>query len=275
MIEIRNLSYGYSASAQQDQVLHDLSLSVQDGELLAIIGSNGSGKSTLAKHLNGLLVPSSGQVLIDGLDTDQEENIWQIRQKVGMVFQNPDNQIVAAVVEEDIAFGPENLGLPAEQIRQRVRAALDMVGMNEYRHFSPHLLSGGQKQKIAIAGALAMGSKYLVLDEPTAMLDPVGRQEVLAVLQDLKKNRGMTIILITHYMEEAAQADKILVMEAGHIVLEGAVADVFLHIEELKKLGLDVPPMTEIAFLLRKAGLSIPADIFTVDEMVKNLCPYL
>lgn len=275
MIEIKNLSYVYRSGDKLYQALQDVSLTLSEGKFIAVIGTNGSGKSTLARHLNALFLPTSGKVLVDGFDTGAQENIWLIRQKVGMVFQNPDNQIVAAVVEDDVAFGPENLGLDPEIIRKRVAKALQAVKMEEWRNFSSHLLSGGQKQKVAIAGALALGSKYLVLDEPTAMLDPMSRREVINTLKKLQKEEKITIILITHYMEEVINADEVIVIEKGKVVLKGTPEEVFSQVDKLKDLGLDVPPITELAFLLRNSGLNIPHNIFTVDEMVNYLCPYL
>ena len=275
MIEIKNLSYVYQSGDKLYHALQDVSLTLSEGKFIAVIGTNGSGKSTLARHLNALFLPTSGKVLVDGLDTSEQENIWAIRQKVGMVFQNPDNQIVAAVVEDDVAFGPENLGLAPELIRKRVAKALQAVRMEEWRAFSPHLLSGGQKQKVAIAGALALGSKYLVLDEPTAMLDPMSRREVMNTLKKLQTEEKITVILITHYMEEVMNADEVIVIEKGKVVLQGTPEEIFVQVDKLKALGLDVPPMTELAFLLRNFGLNIPQDIFTVDEMVNYLCPYL
>lgn len=276
MIEIKNLLHHYYINEEKKlTALDGINLSIEKGEFLAIIGANGSGKSTLSRHLNGLLLPSSGDVIVDGMNTKEENNIWQIRQAVGMVFQNPENQIVAAVVEEDIAFGPENLGVAPAEIRERVNFALQVVGMEKWRNHPPHLLSGGQKQKIAIAGALALGSQYLVLDEPTAMLDPAGRRDVLQTIQKLHQEKGLTVILITHFMEEAVEAERVVVMGEGKIFLEGKPEDVFVQVEQLKKLGLDVPAMTELAFLLQQEKLDIPLNIFKIDEMVKYLCPYL
>jgi len=276
MIEIKNLLHHYYINEEKKlTALDGIHLSIEKGEFLAIIGANGSGKSTLSRHLNGLLLPSSGDVIVDGMNTKEENNIWQIRQAVGMVFQNPENQIVAAVVEEDIAFGPENLGVAPAEIRERVNFALQVVGMEKWRNHPPHLLSGGQKQKIAIAGALALGSQYLVLDEPTAMLDPAGRRDVLQTIQKLHQEKGLTVILITHFMEEAVEAERVVVMGEGKIFLEGKPEDVFVQVEQLKKLGLDVPAMTELAFLLQQEKLDIPLNIFKIDEMVKYLCPYL
>jgi len=277
MIEIKDLVHYYYMGEEEERLkaLDEVTLEIREGEFLAIIGANGSGKSTLAKHLNGLLLPSEGNVLVDGVNTRDEKTIWEIRQRVGMVFQNPDNQIVAAMVEEDVAFGPENIGVPSPQIKLRVNDALRVVGMEKWRKYPPHLLSGGQKQRVAIAGALAMGSKYLVLDEPTAMLDPVGRREVLHTIKQLNQEQGMTVVLITHFMEEAVEAERVVVMEKGKSVLEGPPEQVFIQVEKLKELRLDVPPITELASLLRSEGLDIPLNTFRIDEMVKALCPYL
>jgi len=277
MIKVENLVYEYYMGEKEEKfrALDGINLTIAEGEFLAIIGANGSGKSTLAKHLNGLLLPSQGEVWVDGLNTKQEKDIWSIRQEVGMVFQNPDNQIVAAIVEEDVAFGPENLGIPPAEIRKRVSDALKVVGMEKWCNHPPHLLSGGQKQRVAIAGALALGSKYLILDEPTAMLDPVGRREVLKTIKQLNEEKNLTVILITHYMEEAAEADRVVVMNSGKAILEGTPEEIFIQVEKLKSLALDVPPITELAFLLRREGLDLPLDIFRIDEMVRYICPYL
>lgn len=277
MIEVKDLVYYYYMGEQEEalKALDGVSLEIQEGEFLAIIGANGSGKSTLAKHLNGLLLPAAGDISVDGISTREEKKIWELRQKVGMVFQNPDNQIVAAMVEEDVAFGPENLGVPSQEIKQRVNSALQTVGMEKWRKHPPHLLSGGQKQRVAIAGALALGSKYLILDEPTAMLDPVGRREVLHTIKKLNEEQGITVILITHFMQEAVEAKRVLVMERGKMFLEGKPQEIFSEIDKLKELGLDVPPITELAFLLRQEGIHVPLNIFRIDEMVRALCPYL
>lgn len=273
MIEITDLVYKYST--QQDEettAIDNLNLQISAGEFLAVVGHNGSGKSTLAKHLNALLLPTSGRVLIDGMDTSDSQYLWDIRRRVGMVFQNPDNQLIATTVEEDVAFGPENLGLPPKEIRERVDQALELVGMSDYKKHAPHLLSGGQKQRVAIAGIIAMRPRYLVLDEPTAMLDPSGREEVMTTIQSLNKQEGLTIIHITHFMDEAAVSDRVLVMERGRQVILGTPREVFLKITELRKLGLDVPQMIELANRLRASGLDLPADILTVEEMVEALC---
>lgn len=277
MIEVKDLTYCYYLGNEEDKLkaLDKVNLVIEEGEFLTIIGANGSGKSTLARHLNGLLLPSSGEVLVDEMNTKEEDQIWKIRQAVGMVFQNPDNQIVAAVVEEDVAFGPENIGLSSQEISKRVNQSLKIVGMERWKQHPPHLLSGGQKQRVAIAGALALGSKYLVLDEPTAMLDPVGRKEVLTTIKQLNKEKGLTVILITHHMQEAVEADRVIVMEKGKIVLEGKPKEIFIQVDKLNSLGLDVPPLTELAFYLRQGGLDIPLDLFSIDEMVEYLCLYL
>ncbi len=258
-------------SDQEEMVLRDINLKVKKGEFVVIIGHNGSGKSTLAKHINALLVPSLGKVEVMGMDTRDPAKAWEIRQRVGMVFQNPDNQLVAAIVEEDVAFGPENQGVPTAEIRRRVDEALREVGLYEYRTHGPHLLSGGQKQRVAIAGVLAMRPDCIVLDEATAMLDPRGRQEFMEVVRRLNKNEGKTIIHITHYMEEAVEADRVLVMDQGRIVLEGTPREVFSKVNRLKELGLDVPALTELALKLRKKGVKLP-DILTEEEMVVELC---
>ena len=245
---------------------------VYRGEFLAVLGMNGSGKSTLARHLNALLLPRSGRVLVDGLDTREDQNLWPIRDRVGMVFQNPDNQIVAAVVEEDVAFGPENQGLPPAEIRERVAEALASVGMTAHRERSPHLLSGGQKQRVAIAGALALRPACLVLDEPTAMLDPSGRAEVLAVVRRLNRELDMAVVLITHFMEEAALADRVMVMAGGRVQMVGTPREVFSEAERLRALRLDVPPAVQVAERLRAEGISLPGTILTLEELVEALC---
>lgn len=265
MIEIKNLSYEY----QQKKALSNINLTIHDGEFVAVIGSNGSGKSTLAKHLNALLLPSEGNVLIDGLDTKDEKNLLAIRQKIGMVFQNPDNQIIAAQVEEDVAFAPENLGLPSEEIKKRVDEALQAVNMEEFRQHAPHLLSGGQKQRVAIAGALAMLPECLVLDEPTAMLDPQGRQEVLQTIKKLHETKHMTIFLITHFMEEVSLASRVLVMEKGSILFDDTPREIFSNVEKIKSLGLDVPLPVEIAFRLK---LKPQKKILTQEDLIEELC---
>ncbi|QZY54596.1 energy-coupling factor transporter ATPase [Crassaminicella profunda] len=273
IIEIQDLVYEYRKDEEEKvKALKNVFLKVKKGEFLVVIGHNGSGKSTMAKHMNALLLPSGGKVYVRGLDTLKEENTWDIRQTAGMVFQNPDNQIVATVVEEDVAFGLENLGVEPKEIRKRVEESLEAVGMIEFRKKGPHLLSGGQKQRIAIAGVIAMKPECIILDEPTAMLDPVGRKEVMDTILKLNKEEGITIVHITHFMDEAVNADRVVVMEEGNIVLEGSPKEVFSQVDTLKKLGLDVPQVTELADQLKKEGIHIPTNILTVDEMVKYLC---
>ncbi len=273
MIEVKNVIHQYKRDSEhQIMALNDISLTVQEGEFLVIIGHNGSGKSTLAKHFNSLLIPTSGEVLVDGMLTSDWDHVWDIRTRVGMVFQNPDNQLIATTVEEDVAFGPENLGLDPATIRSRVDEALDKVGMGGFQKREPHYLSGGQKQRVAIAGVIAMRPEYMVLDEPTAMLDPKGRREVMNTVRHLNKNEGLTIIHITHYMEEAIGADRVIVMEEGKKMLEGTPQEIFRQVELLKHLRMDVPPMAELAYRLQKKGLNIVGDVLTVDEMVSKLC---
>lgn len=273
MIKTENVSFRYPGQESEESfALKNINIRVDKGEFVAILGHNGSGKSTLAKHFNALLTPFSGVVYINGMNTTEPENLWNIRQTAGMVFQNPDNQIVATIVEEDVAFGPENLGVPPLQIRKRVDESLLNVGMFEYRKNSPHLLSGGQKQRIAIAGILAMKPKCIVLDEPTAMLDPSGRKEVIDTITKLNKEENITIVLITHYMDEAVNADRVYVMDDGKIVIEGTPKQVFSKVKEIRKIGLDVPQITELAQMLIDEGVNIPSDTLTVQEMVVELC---
>jgi len=274
LIKFANVSFAYNPDAQSElEVLKDISLEIKKGEFVAVLGHNGSGKSTLAKHINALLVPTSGKVYVDGIDTQDAARLWEIRQKVGMVFQNPDNQLVATTVEEDVAFGPENLGIPTEEIHVRVNEALAAVGMSQYRLHSPHQLSGGQKQRVAIAGMIAMRPQCLVLDEPTAMLDPVGRREVIQTITKMNQEENMTIVLITHAMEEAILADRIIVMEAGKIVLSGKPREVFTQVDTLMNLRLDVPQVTALVNRLRQRGFTnVPRDILTIEEMVSFLC---
>ena len=275
MIEVNHMSHIYTDENGNDvRALDDVNLSIKRGEFVCIIGTNGSGKSTLAKHFNVLLQPSEGHINVCGYDTRDEEHIWDIRQHVGMVFQNPDNQIVAAVVEEDVAFGPENLGIPSAEIRKRVDAALEAVNMTEYREHGPHLLSGGQKQRIAIAGVLAMKPDCIVLDEPTAMLDPKGRLEVLETIHRLNKEEGITIVIITHFMEEAVTADRVVVMKNGVKLQEGTPREIFTQVDTLKGLGLDVPVAAEVASKLIQKGVDIPNDIITNDELGDALTTY-
>lgn len=274
MIKTDKVTYEYKSYIDDSiqTAVKDLSLEVKKGEFLVILGHNGSGKSTLAKMMNGLILPTRGEVYVSGMNTKEEDKIWDIRTKAGMVFQNPDNQIVATIVEEDVAFGPENLGVPPKEIRERVDAALKSVGMLEYKKHAPHLLSGGQKQRVAIAGILSMKPDCIIFDEPTAMLDPNGRKEVMETIKRLNKSEGKTIVLITHYMDEAVEADRILVMSQGEIVLEGTPREVFRQVEKVKEFGLDVPQVTELAYELRKEGIDIRDDILSVEELVDLIC---
>lgn len=272
MIKTENLQYNYETDDEKEiKVLKGIDLEIHKGEFVALVGHNGSGKSTLAKHFNAVLLPSGGKVYVENLDTSDEELIFEIRRRVGMVFQNPDNQLVATIVEEDVAFAPENLGIESEKIRERVDNALNAVGMYEHRLEAPHLLSGGQKQRIAIAGILAMQPKYIILDEPTAMLDPIGRKEVLSTISRLNKEQNMTVILITHYMEEAAMADRIIVMRDGIVILDGKPKEVFVKTDELKSTGLDIPQTTELMLALADEGLDVARDVITVDECVEEI----
>jgi len=254
------------------QALSQMDLAINKGDFIVILGHNGSGKSTFAKHINALLLPSEGTLFVDGIDTSDATKLWELRKKAGMVFQNPDNQIVATIVEEDVAFGPENLGIDASKIRFYVDQALSTVEMTEYAKHSPNKLSGGQKQRVAIAGVLAMHPECIVLDEPTAMLDPSGRKEVIDTVHELNKTEGITIILITHYMEEAIDADYIFIMDHGKVAFEGKPREVFSQVERMRQVGLDVPPTVELAFLLEKEGIDIPRTILSVNEMVEALC---
>ena len=273
MIEIDNISYSYEDSGRA--ALSEVSLTVKRGEFLAIVGHNGSGKSTLAKHLNALLLPTSGTVRVEGMDTREEANTLAIRQKVGMVFQNPDNQLVTTVVEEDVAFGPENLGVPSAEIRARVDAALAAVGMERFAERAPHMLSGGQKQRIAIAGMLAMEPEVLVLDEATAMLDPRGRKEILSIVSKLHAEKGITVVMITQYMEEATGADRVAVMSDGKLLLTGTPAEVFRQTELLRAHRLDIPAMTELKERLNANGAGLPENILTVEDMTEAICQSL
>lgn len=275
LIRFSNVSFTYARGQNREgwQALQDVSLEIYEHEFVAVLGRNGSGKSTLAKHVNALLTPTSGQVLVAGLDTSDPDNVWDIRQKVGMVFQNPDNQLVATTVEEDVAFGPENLGVPSAEIGRRVTEALEAVDMLSYRLHPPHRLSGGQKQRVAIAGVISMRPKCIVLDEPTAMLDPAGRQEVMRTIHRLNKEEGITVLHITHHMDEVIGADRVLIMDQGRLVLEGTPREVFSQVDLLRELHLDVPQVTDLAQRLQKRGFSIPSGILTVNEMVMQLCP--
>ena len=272
MIKLNHMSHTYEdENGQTVYALKDISLEIQPGEFVAIIGTNGSGKSTLAKHFNVLLVPTEGTCEVLGMRTDDPANLWKIRQNVGMVFQNPDNQIVAAVVEADVVFGPENLGVPPEEIRQRVSDALARVRMTAFAKHGPHLLSGGQKQRVAIAGILAMQSRCIVLDEPTAMLDPMGRKEVMDTIRQLNQE-GITVIIITHFMEEAVQAGRVIVIHHGEIKMDGTPREVFTHVDELLELGLDVPVPAELAARLRRKGIPLEGDIISKEELGDALC---
>ena len=272
LIETKELSFEYIRRDEEGNVegitraVDGVSLDVQPGEFIAILGHNGSGKSTLAKHINAILYPTEGTVLFDGMDTSKEDNLWKIRQEAGMVFQNPDNQIIGQVVEEDVGFGPENLGVETKEIWARVEESLKAVGMWEYRKHSPNKLSGGQKQRVSIAGVIAMHPKCIILDEPTAMLDPSGRKEVIRAARGLNDVEKITVILITHYMEEVIYADKVIVMDKGHIAMEGTPKEVFSKVEELKELSLDVPQVTLLAHELQKKGYKLPDGILTVEE---------
>lgn len=273
MIEVKELTFQYNRGTTAEiAALQGIDAVINKGGFLAVLGHNGCGKSTLAKHLNALLLPVQGEVSIDGMKTSDPQNIWEIRKRCGMVFQNPDNQMVATVIEEEVAFGPENIGLPPSEIRERIDRALEAVGIGlEKNRASSNLLSGGQKQRLAIAGIIAMHPEYIVLDESTSMLDPKGREDVLKTVMKLNKDDGITIIYITHSMEEAVIADKILVMERGKIVMQGTPPEVFSRVQEMKDLRLDVPPMTELAHRLREEGVDIPKDILDMDEMVEQL----
>lgn len=275
MIEIKDLVFRYPQAQEEEEfppAVAGVNIQIEKGEFVAILGHNGSGKSTLAKCLNGLYQPTEGSILVDGLDTRDEEEVWELRAKAGMVFQNPDNQIVATVVEEDVAFGAENLGVPQEEIRRRVDWALDVVDMSDFKKQAPHQLSGGQKQRVAIAGILAMNPDYIILDEPTDMLDPNGRKEVIETIQKLNKEENKTIVLITHFMNEAVLADRILVMEKGKLILEGKPREVFSRVERMKEIGLDVPQVTELAHRLTQAGLPLESSILHREEFVEKIC---
>jgi len=274
LIEFQNVFFEYvNHAAERIIALDGISFNISQGEFVAVIGHNGSGKSTLAKLINALLKPSEGVVRVKGIDTQDSSRLWDIRRTAGMVFQNPDNQMVSTMVEEDVAFGPENLGVEPKVIRLRVNQALETVGMRDYARHAPHFLSGGQKQRVAIAGILAMKPEIIVLDEPTAMLDPIGRQEVLSTIKRLNKEEKITVVYITHFMEEAVEADRVLVMENGKIVIEGTPRQVFSKVDELKNMSLDVPQATELAHELRIAGLNIPQGILTAEELAGVLCP--
>ena len=267
------LRYDEDGNVEDTQrAVDSVDLDIQPGEFVAVLGHNGSGKSTFAKHINALLLPTEGTIWIDGIDTSKEPELWKVRQKAGMVFQNPDNQIIGTVVEEDVGFGPENMGVPTEDIWKRVNESLEKTGMTAYRHHSPNKLSGGQKQRVAIAGVMAMRPKCIVLDEPTAMLDPNGRKEVLAAVHQLNKQENVTVVLITHYMEEVIDADHVIVMDGGHVVMEGTPREIFSQVETLKKYRLDVPQVTLLAHELKQSGVDIPDGILTTEELVNALC---
>lgn len=272
IIKVDNLIFEYTSDETTYRAIDDFNLDIKKGEFVAIIGHNGSGKSTLSKNLNAILVPTSGDINIKGMNTKDEKYLWDIRQTAGMVFQNPDNQIVATIVEEDVAFGCENLGIPPQEIRLRVDEALKNVDMYDLRERQPHLLSGGQKQRVAIAGIIAMRPECIIFDEATAMLDPSGRQEVMNTIKRLNKEYNITVLHITHFMEEAVEADRVIVMEKGKLALEGTPREVFYNVTRLKEIGLDVPYMTELAHILKEDGLDIRDNILTVDEMVGELC---
>ena len=281
IINVTKLIFDYITRDEEDRMdevrraIDGVSIDIKQGDFVAVLGHNGSGKSTLAKHLNGILLPTEGTVIISGMDTANDDTLLDLRKTVGMVFQNPDNQIIGNVVEEDVAFGPENIGIPTEKMWIRVNNALEAVGMTAYRYKSPNKLSGGQKQRVAIAGIMAMKPKCIVLDEPTAMLDPNGRKEVIKTVLELNKKENITVILITHYMEEVIDADRVVVMDEGKIVMDGSPREVFSHVEELKSLRLDVPTTTELAFELKRSGLNISDGILTLDEFVENILPIL
>ncbi len=276
IIQARDLTFRYTtAEGVAPTVLDQVNLDIEAGSFVAILGHNGSGKSTFAKHLNAILLPTAGKVYVDGMDTTDEDKLLDIRRTVGMVFQNPDNQIVASVVEEDVAFAPENLGVPSDEIRRRVDEALEAVGMTEYARHAPHLLSGGQKQRVAIAGVLAMRPRCIVLDEPTAMLDPVGRREVLDTVCRLQRELGMTVVLITHHMDEAARAQRLVVMDNGHVVMDGPPAQVFQNVVGLRRLGLEVPDSVSLLYELRQAGLDVPLDVLTPEDCAQALAHIL
>lgn len=273
IIEVKNLSFEYPITDDEgnvvggNKVLKDISLDIPEGQFIAILGHNGSGKSTLAKHFNGILIGNSGKVFVNGIDTADDDRIYDVRQTVGMVFQNPDNQLVATIVEEDVAFAPENLGIPPKEIRERVDEALNAVDMYKYRLHSAHQLSGGQKQRIAIAGVIAMRPKCIVLDEPTAMLDPKGRKSVMRTIKRLNSELGITVVLITHYMDEAAQAERVVVMDKGKIIMDDVPKKIFSQVDKLNSVGLDVPQVTQLAYELRKEGIDISLEVLTEEEM--------
>ena len=277
IITAENLVFEYvdQDTGEKNRVLKGIDLTVKKGEFLAVLGHNGSGKATLAKHFNGILMPTEGRVTVDGIDTRDEGRLFDLRRRVGMVFQNPDNQMVATIVEEDVAFAPENLGVPRDEIRRRVDRALETVGMSDFKRHAPHMLSGGQKQRVAIAGVLAMEPEILVMDEPTAMLDPIGRFEVLETVKRLNREQGMTVALITHYMDEAVQADRVVVVDSGRIAMEGTPRQVFPRVEELVKLGLDVPQSTYLAYMLNREGINIDSSVLDDKECADAILDWL
>lgn len=281
IIKASKLIFDYIKRDENDNIeevnraIDGVNLDISKGDFVAILGHNGSGKSTLAKHINGILSPTEGTVWVSGLNVSDEESVWEIRKKAGMVFQNPDNQIIGNVVEEDVGFGPENIGVPTEDIWKRVDESLEAVGMTAYRYHSPNKLSGGQKQRVAIAGVMAMRPECIILDEPTAMLDPNGRMEVIRTVRELNKQEGITVLLITHYMEEVVQADRVIVMDQGHIVMDGTPKEVFSQVEKLKSYRLDVPQVTEVAYELKKAGMPLPDSILSREELIECLLPIL
>lgn len=278
MIKTEKLVFEYEKMDDEGNIIgmhraiDEVDLDIEPGQFIAILGHNGSGKSTLAKQMNAILTPTGGTMWVNGRDTKDMDQVWDIRQTAGMVFQNPDNQIIGTVVEEDVGFGPENLGVPTDEIWERVEKSLQKVGMIEYRHHSPNKLSGGQKQRVAIAGVIAMQPKCIVLDEPTAMLDPNGRKEVIQTIEELRRKEKVTVILITHYMEEVVGADRVIVIDKGHVVMEGTPRGIFSRVEELKKYRLDVPQVTLLAYELQKKGVKLPDGILSIEELVKELC---
>ena len=278
MIRAEKLVFEYDKRDEEGNVIGShraidgVDIDVPQGSFVAILGHNGSGKSTLAKHMNALLIPTEGTMLVDGIDTARETKLWKVRQKAGMVFQNPDNQIIGTVVEEDVGFGPENMGIPTDDIWKRVNDSLEKVGMTAYRYQSPNKLSGGQKQRVAIAGVMAMRPRCIILDEPTAMLDPNGRKEVLEAVRELNRKEKVTVILITHYMEEVIHADRVYVMDSGNVVMQGNPKEIFSQVDTLKKYGLDVPQVTLLAYELKKSGVDVPDGILTTEELVSALC---
>ncbi len=280
MIQANDLAFEYVTQDEEGKIestvraLNHINVTIQEGEFVVVLGHNGSGKSTFAKHLNGILMPKEGTIWVDGIDVTNPDNIWEVRKTVGMVFQNPDNQMVATIVEEDVAFGPENLGIPPTEIRKRVDEALHTVEMDDYKRSSPNQLSGGQKQRIAIAGVIAMQPKCIVFDEATAMLDPIGRKQVMDTMQKLNKDYGITIVHITHYMQEAILADRIIVIDKGEVLMEGTPKEVFSQVERIKQIGLDVPDATYLVYLLNQKGLNLDPTILTTEEVVATLCQF-